>query len=126
MKTLFVSAVEPYSPGDESAAVTLRSDQAEIVVFCHPCGLTVGETVENRLSILDGDVRAAYLSDWPNETKALRSHHKLERVGNYAYRGVGQVVNEAEGLVDVLGFVIDFGSVPCDGAVEFEVDRIDI
>ncbi|QTN26201.1 hypothetical protein HZ993_12680 [Rhodoferax sp. AJA081-3] len=125
MKSLLVCAVEPYSPGD-GADVTLRSDKAEIVVLCYPCGLVVGDTVENRLSILSGNVHSAYLSDWPEEDKVLRSHHKLERVGNYAYRGVGQVVNHAEGLVDVLGFVIDFGSVPCDGAVEFEVSRVDI
>lgn len=124
MKNLIVTAIE--SIGGESASVTLQSDHAEIVAFSHPCCLKIGEAVENRLSILDGKVRAAYLSDWPDETKQALSAHKIERVKNYAYRGIGMVVNEAEGLVDVLGFVIDFGTVPCAGAVEFEIERINI
>ena len=126
MKRLIVSAVEPYSFGDECASVTLCSGQAEIVVFSHPCDLKIGETVENRLSILDGKVRSAYLSDWSDEAKKALSVQKLERIDHYAYRGTGQVINEAEGLVEVLGFIIDFGSVPCDGAVEFEVARLDV
>ena len=126
MKRLIVSAVEPYSVGDECASVTLCSGQAEIVAFSHQCDLKIGEKIENRLSILDGEVRSAYLSDWSDEAKKALSVHKLERIDHYAYRGTGQVINEPEGLVEVLGFIIDFGSVPCDGAVEFEIDRFDI
>jgi hypothetical protein len=29
-------------------------------------------------------------------------------------------------LVEVHGFVIGFGEVPCDGAVEFEIERLDV
>jgi hypothetical protein len=127
METLVVTLVTPYSPGDESADVTLRSERGEIVVFCYPCSLREGDTVPNRLSVLDGDVRAAYLSDWSDDAKMASSVERLERIGvTYGYRGAGQVIDQAEGLVEVFGFVIDFGEVPCDGSVEFEIERLDV
>jgi hypothetical protein len=126
METIVVTAVNPYTPGDECAKVTLRSEHGEIVAFCHPCRLKVGDTIPNRLSILNGEVRAAYLSDWSDEMKAALSSEKLERIGTYAYRGSGQVIDQSEGLVGVAGFVIDFGDVPFDGPVEFEIERLDV
>lgn len=126
MDTIVVTAVRPYAPGDECAEVTLRSERGEVVAFCFPCDLKVGDVVPNRLSILDGEVRAAYLSDWPNEMKDALSSEMLERIGNYAYRGRGLVIDQEEGLVEVLGFIVDFGSVPCDGPVEFDIERLDV
>jgi hypothetical protein len=124
--TLLVARVEPYSPGDECACVTLRSAQAEIVAFCHPCELQAGDRVENHLHTMDAEVRAAYLSDWPEEEKQERSKPRLERVGPYAYRGCGTVVDRMSGVVEVLGFRIDLGDAPCDGPVEFEITRLDV
>jgi len=90
MDTLLVSRAEPYTPGDESAAVTLRSQSAEIVAFCWPCEVHVGQRIENHLSALDGVARAAYLSDWPEDEMIEKSKQRLEKVGSYAYRGCGQ------------------------------------
>ena len=126
METIVVSSVSPYSEGGECAEVTLRSERGEVVVFCFPCNLKVGDVIPNRLSILDGETHAAYLSDWPDEMKEELSSERIERIGNYAYRGCGRVIDQSEGLVEVLGFVIDFGSVPCDGTVEFEIERLNV
>jgi hypothetical protein len=75
---------------------------------------------------LDGEVRAAYLEDWPDEDKAAASIQRLERYGTFSYRGVGRVVDQQEGLIEVKGFIIDFGDLPWDGAVEFVCTRIDL
>lgn len=126
MNKIVVERVEPYSPGDESASVTLRSPFGEIVVFCHPCTLKNGELIENHLSALDGDARAAYLSDWPEELKSEKSKQRLEKTGPYSYRGCGRVLDRASGLIEVLGFRIELGDIPCEGMVEFECKRVDI
>ncbi|MFZ3185955.1 MAG: hypothetical protein WA173_17650 [Pseudomonas sp.] len=126
MNTLIVEKVEPYSPGDESASVLLRSERGLIEVFCYPCDLKVGDFVENRLSVLDADVRAAYLVDWPDEEKVERSIERLEKVGPYAYKGCARTLDQQKGLIEVLGFCIDVGEVLFDGPVEFEFSRVDI
>jgi len=126
MDTLLVSRVEPYALGDESASVTLRSASAEVIAFCWPCDLHVGDHIENRLSALDGIARAAYLSDWPEDEIAGRSKERLERVGPYAYQGCGRVLDRGAGVIEVLGFCIEVGEIPCEGAVEFECLRLDI
>ncbi|MCB4364330.1 hypothetical protein KIH07_11335 [Hydrogenophaga taeniospiralis] len=126
MSTVLVKAVKPYAPGDESATVTLSSACGEIVVFCYPCHLKAGDQVENQLSALDATVQAAYLSDWPEHVKEEKSRPRLERVGQYSYRGRGRVIDQAEGVVEVFGFHIHLGEVPCDGNVDFECTRIDI
>jgi hypothetical protein len=67
MDTLTVVSVD--LPGNDAASVTLRCEKAEVVTFCWPCDLKVGDIVENRLSVLEADVLAAYLSDWPDDEK---------------------------------------------------------
>lgn len=126
MKPLLVSHVERFSPGDESAKVTLRSEQGELIAFSHPCDVEAGAMVPNRLYVLDGEIKAAYLSDWPDDLKRERGIARLERTGPFSYRGVGRVVDQAAGLVETLGFVFDFGDIPCDGHVEFECTRVDL
>ena len=126
MGTLLVERVEPYSPGDECASVTLKSERGEIVVFCHPCEVKAGDRVVNHLSALDAEAQAASLSDWPEDMQEERAQHRLEKVGPYAYRGCGRVLDQRSGLIEVLGFHIELGNVPCDGAVEFECMRIDL
>jgi hypothetical protein len=126
MDTLLVSSVEPYAPGDESASVTLRSNSAEIVAFCWPCALHVGDRIENHLSALDGVARAAYLSDWPEDERIERSKQRLEKVGPYAYQGCGRVIDRDAGLIEVLGFHIEIGEIPCEGSVEFECLRLSV
>jgi len=126
MNKIVVENVETYSPGDESASVTLRSPFGEIVAFCHTCTLKNGDTIENHLLALDGDARAAYFSDWPEELKREKSRERLEKIGPYSYRGCGRVIDRMSGLVEVLGFRIELGEIPCEGIVEFECMRVDI
>lgn len=123
MDMLTIVLVDP--PDEEAASVTLRSDKGELVVFCHPCSVTAGDVIENRLSVLEVDVDATYLSDWPeDETEAL-STEWIEHSGHYAYRGRGRVIDQGEGLVEVQGFIIDMGAI-CDGHVDFEISRFDL
>lgn len=126
MKNITVVAVEPYSPGDESATVTLSSGKGEVAVFCWPCSLSVGDVIENRLSTLDGYAYATYFSDWPDDEKEALSTEWLERTGNYSYKGRGRVLDISEGLVEVNGFVIELGDVLGEGHVDFEIARLDV
>lgn len=123
MNQLTVISVDP--PDDKSASITLRSEKGEVVAFCHPCSLVNSDLIENRLSVLDVDVIAAYLSDWPDDEKESLSTECIERVGHYAYRGRGRVVDQEEGLVEVLGFIIGMGALS-DGHVDFEITRLDV
>ncbi|MGS1008171.1 hypothetical protein [Achromobacter anxifer] len=127
MKTITVISVEPFTPGDESASVTLRSQEGAVVTaFCWPCTVKVGDTITNRLSILDGEIRAAFGTDWPQQEQDALSVESLERIGHFKYRGTGRVIDQDAGLVAVNGYVIEFGSAPCDGYAQFEIDRLDI
>jgi len=92
MDMLTVTLVDP--PDDEDASVTLRSDKGELVAFCWPCNLKIGDVIENRLSVMDADVLATYFSDWPEDEKMALSTEWIERIGHYAYRGRGRVINQ--------------------------------
>jgi hypothetical protein len=126
MNDLLVTEVRHVSPGDESAEVTLSSGEAEIVAFCHPCSLSVGDRVPNRLFVLDGDAKAPFFEDWPEEEKARLSQERLERIGTWDYVGCGRCLDEERGLIAVRGFIIEMGEVPWDGPIEFEVKRLSL
>jgi hypothetical protein len=123
MDMLTVTLVDP--PDDEDASVTLRSDKGELVAFCWPCNLKIGDVIENRLSVMDADVLATYFSDWPEDEKRTLSTEWIERIGHYAYRGRGRVINQMEGLVEVQGFIIEMDA-ESDGYVDFEISRLDV
>ena len=123
MDMLTVTLVDP--PDDEDASGTLRSDKGELVAFCWPCNLKIGDVIENRLSVMDADVLAAYFSDWPEDEKRALSTEWIERIGHYAYRGRGRVINQMEGLVEVQGFIIEMDA-ESDGYVDFEISRLDV
>jgi hypothetical protein len=123
MNKLMVVLVDP--PDDEAASVTLRSETGEVTAFCHPCDLKAGDLVDNRLAVLEADVLATYLSDWPEDEKEALSNEWIERTGHYSYRGRGRVIDQAEGLVEVLGFIIEMGAL-CNGYVDFDIRRLDI
>lgn len=55
MDKLSVVSVEP--PNSEDASVTLGSEKAELVAFCWPCELEVGDLVDNQLTVLDDQLR---------------------------------------------------------------------
>ena len=120
---LTVTLVDP--PDDEDASVTLRSDKGELVAFCWPCNSKIGDVIENRLSVMDADVLATYFSDWPEDEKIALSTEWIERIGHYAYRGRGRVINRMEGLVEVQGFIIEMDA-ESDGYVDFEISRLDV
>ncbi len=109
-------------PGDEAASVTLASDQAAVTVFCHPCTLSAGQRVRNRLSALEVRLlQSPYGFDWPQDER-----EKLGRgTGHYAYSGTGRVIDAGRGLVLVHGFLVDFGKVPEIDHVEFDILRLD-
>ena len=123
MDMLTVTLVDP--PDDEDASVTLRSDKGELVAFCWPCNSKIGDVIENRLSVMDADVLATYFSDWPEDEKIALSTEWIERIGHYAYRGRGRVINQMEGLVEVQGFIIEMDA-ESDGYVDFEISRLDV
>lgn len=123
MDTLVVKSIQHFG---ESAEVTLDSGKGEIVAFSHPCDLSVGQVVPNLLHGMTEHVAAAYLSDWPESLKSERSIERLERIEGFAYRGCGQVADQAAGLVEVLGFLLELGDLPCTGFVEFECVRVDV
>lgn len=126
MQTLLVTHVEPYSPDSEVASITLKSSHGEMEVFCHLYGVKAGDRIPNQLTSLGGWAQAASLTDWPEDLQKERAKERLERFGPYAYRGVGRVIDQDSGLIEVLGFHIELGEVPCDGVVEFECERIDL
>ncbi|OBV37419.1 hypothetical protein ASR47_100379 [Janthinobacterium psychrotolerans] len=123
MDKLTVVLVEP--PGDEAASVTLRSATGEVVAFCWPCDLHAGDRIDNRLSTLEADVRASYCSDWPEDEREALSTEWIERTGPHAYRGRGRVVDQAQGLVEVNGFIIEM-NVPGGAYVDFSITRLDV
>lgn len=123
MNKLTVVLVDP--PNDETASVTLRSKTGEVTAFCHPCDLKAGDLIGNRLAVLDAEVLAAFLSDWPEDEKEALSTEWIERTGHYSYRGRGRVIDQAEGLVEVQGFIVEMGA-PCNGYVDFHIRRLDI
>jgi hypothetical protein len=55
-----VPAVSPRHISGWVRQVTLSSGIHEVVAFCWPCGLSAGDVIENRLSILDGNAVASY------------------------------------------------------------------
>ena len=123
MNKLTVVLVDP--PDDEAASVTLRSEQGELTAFCHPCDLKAGDVIGNQLAVLEADVLATWLSDWPEDEKAALSTEWIERTGHYSYKGRGRVIDQVEGLVEVLGFIIKT-EAPCEGYVDFDIRRFDI
>lgn len=123
MNQLTVVLVDP--PDEEATSVTLRSEKGEVIAFCHPCDLEAGDVIENRLTVLGADVVATYLSDWPEDDKEALSTEWIERIGHYAYRGRGRVIDQEEGLVEVQGFVIEMGALS-DGHVDFKITRLDV
>jgi len=107
--------------------VTLCCGEHEITVFSFGGTARVNDIVRTPVSAVDCDVRAACLDDWPDDAKRAASRQWIGKTANpYGYRGCGQVVDREQGLIDVVGFVIDVGELPCGGAVEFECLRLDL
>ena len=112
--------------GEEVATVTLESKRGVIEAFCHPCTLKEGDKVINLLNVLECEIKAAFLDDWPTELKLKRSKESLEKIGSYSYSGVGQLNDPEKGILTVMGFNIEVDTVPAIGPVEFKIDRLDL
>ena len=132
VQNVTVVRIEPIGGGTETddASVTLRSGTTEVTAFLFGCVAHVGDVVQAPLSALDGEVRAAYLEDWPGDVKNEFHRERIEKTERpYGYRGYGHVVDQERGIIEVLGFHIDIGDldfVPNGTAVEFECFRLDM
>ena len=113
-------------PGDDDASLTLSTGSNEIVGFCHPCSVRVGDLVPNRLGVLDAaELKASYFQDAPASIRDELEVQFLSRLGHFSYKGRGVVTDRELGIVSVLGFLLVFGEVPCDGWIDFQVSRLD-
>ena len=124
MNQLTVKKVEFY--GEETATVTLESEAASIDVFCHMCEYKEGDKIDNLLQVLDADVKAAYLTDWPEELIKEKSKERLEKTGSYSYIGCGKIVETESSIVEVQGFRIELDEIPAQDIVEFKISRLDL
>ncbi|SHN37349.1 hypothetical protein [Rhizobacter sp. OV335] len=128
MHDLLITKIERFNPTSESASVTLGCVDGQVVAFCFPCSYEVGDLVPNRLYVLDSTkLQSPYFNDWADEEQAQASRERLHRTRDYAYSGCGKVIDPHDGLVQVCGFILDFGDVP-PGAefVEFDITRLDL
>lgn len=124
MNQLTVKKVEFY--GEETATVTVESEAASIDVFCHMCEYKEGDKIDNLLQVLDADVKAAYLTDWPEELIKEKSKERLEKTGSYSYIGCGKIVETESSIVEVQGFRIELDEIPAQDIVEFKISRLDL
>lgn len=124
MNQLTVKKVMFY--GEETATVTLESEAASIDVFCHMCKYKEGDKIDNLLQVLDADVKAAYLTDWPEELIKEKSKERLEKTGSYSYIGCGKVIETESSIVEVQGFRIELDEIPTQDIVEFKISRLDL
>ena len=128
MQDVLVAAVERIDPTSEGAFVTLNSESGQLIAFCFPCAHAVGDRVSNRVyADFIEQLQSPYFEDWPVAERELAARQRLDRTGTHSYRGCGQVIDLSNGLVQVCGFVIDFGEVPPSAEfVEFEVTRFSL
>jgi len=128
MHDLLITGIERFDSTSESASVTLESDGGQAVAFCFPCDYEAGTRVPNRLYVLDAPkLQSPYFDDWGDAEKALASREWLRRIQGYSYAGCGKVIDARDGLVQVCGFIFDFGEVPAGTEfVEFEITRLDL
>jgi hypothetical protein len=124
MNQLTVKKVEFY--GEETATVTLESEAASIDVFCHMCEYKEGDKIDNLLQVLDADVKAAYLTDWPEELIKEKSKERLEKTGPYSYIGCGKIIETESSIVEVQGFRIELDEISTQDIVEFKISRLDL
>jgi len=128
MRDLLVAEVERIDPTSEGAFVTLNSESGQLVTFCYPCACDAGDHVGNRLHAdFVVELQSPYFEDWPAAERELAARQRLDRTGTHSYSGCGQIIAPRNGLVQVCGFVIDFGEVPSGAEfVEFEVTRFSL
>lgn len=127
-----VTCIEPIGggTGSDDASITLRCGATEITVFSFGRIVTVGDTVQEALSALDCEIRAAYLVDWPEDVKNELAQDRIEKTAlPYGYRGCGRVVDQENGVIEVFGFLIYVGDLDFvwpGAVVEFECLRLDL
>ena len=112
--------------GDETATVTLTSNISSVDVFCHLCEHKEGDKIENLLQVLDANIKAVDLCDYPAEMIEEMSKERIEKTGSFSYVGCGKVIDENEGIIEVQGFRIEVGELSCKGSVQFKIDRLDL
>lgn len=124
MNQLIVKNVDCY--GDETATITLKSEFASIDIFCHLCDFKNGDKVEDLLDVLDVDFKSAYLNDWPESLIQEKSTMWIQKQGPYEYIGCGKVIDFESGIINVLGFHINFDQKLYSDWVEFKISRLEL
>lgn len=114
--------------GEDSADLTLANGVSTVVAFCHPCSYQLGQTIHDALHPVEVDeLQSPYFQDWPPDEKAMAGAPRLERYCRSGYCGCGKVIDESAGLVEVLGFVFDFGETPAGAeVVQFRFARLNV
>ncbi len=120
---MYITSVVQFSPGDESAIVTVTDGRYTCWAFCWPCDAKGGERVAEPLALFEES----------NLMLSTEVDPRLERVNDteLRHRGVGRVSNVERGLVKVGGLVFEVGGwlpggIGLDDMIEFECARIDL
>lgn len=112
--------------GKDTASITLENNHTSIVVFCHLCEIEIGDEIKEYLEVLDVNYESAYLDDWPQELKDEKSKMWIKKIGPYSYKGCGKAIDHKKGIIEVLGFKINFDDEIYSDWIEFKINRLDL
>ncbi|WIY68101.1 hypothetical protein KB221_08255 [Aquidulcibacter paucihalophilus] len=119
---MLVVSVVPFSPGDESAVVTVTDGIHTCRAFCWPCDLQSGSEVVEPLQFFD---ESGLMFTWETEPRLESTSGE-----GFAHRGVAQVVDARAGLLAVGNLALQTDHLPAGissgDMVEFECVRIDL
>jgi len=119
-----VVAVTPFSPGDESATVTVTDGKYVCRCFCWPCSVEVGDEITEPLSLFNvSDLMLTEEREVWLETLDTRSR--------FEHRGVARVENRENQLLAIGGLQLTAdgffpGGIEAGDLVEFRCGRIDV
>lgn len=117
-----VTAVNPFTAGSDSAAVTVSDGKHVCEAFSYPCSCEVGMKIGEPLQLFDTTV--FMLTD--------EEASRLEHIGpQFQHRGVARVVDKEQGLLEIGGLRLQEevplpGGIETGNFIEFECVRIDI
>lgn len=119
-----IKKVDSY--GEETATVVVDSGQLSIEVFCHLGDYRQGDLTANLLHVLDADIKAAFLSDWPQPT--FTAQEFIKQTGPYSYVGRATAIDPENQIIEVKGFRIEVGELPAGVGqlVDFTITRLDL
>ena len=118
-----IEKIVDFNPVSEEADVIVTDGCFQVLCFCHPCTVQVGQILTKPL--------------WPfDENDVMRSsnhEYKIQKTQHsyFSYDLIGKLINKEHGIVVIGELYFDLaGSVPKDieenEYIEFSVSRIDI